>query len=105
MFCTESMGTVSRLPYPCNDTWERGSEGGKIDDEECQYSLTFARQKLLLPDICLLENGKKRAHSKLPMAWHGHEPLFLIVPEVNMADGLLYRVIAEQEEGPDYIMR
>jgi len=67
--------------------------------------LTFARQKLPVPDICLLENGKKRARRKLQMAWHGHEPLFLIVPEVNMADGLLYRVIAEQEEGPDYVMR
>ena len=83
----------------------RGSDRGKTDDEECQYSLTFARQKLLLPDICLLENGKKRARSKLPVAWHGYEPLFLIVPEVNMADGLLYRVIAQQDEGPDYIMR
>jgi hypothetical protein len=67
--------------------------------------LTFARQKLLLPDICLLENGKKCTGSELRVAWHGYEPLFLIVPEVNMADGLLYRVIAEQDEGPDYIMR
>jgi hypothetical protein len=67
--------------------------------------MTFARQKLLLADICLLENGKKRVRSKLTVAWHGYEPLFLIVPEVNMADGLLYRVIAEQDEDPDYIMR
>jgi len=69
------------------------------------YSPTFARQILLLPDICLLEYGKKRSRSKLAVAWHGHEPFFLIVPEVNVADGLLYRVIAEQEEGPDYVMR
>jgi len=65
----------------------------------------LARQKLLLPDICLLENGKKRARSQLPMAWYGHEPVFLIVPEVNMTVGLSYRVITEQDESPDYIMR
>jgi hypothetical protein len=65
----------------------------------------LARQKLLLPDVCLPENGKKRARSKLTVAWHGYEPVFLIVPEVNMTAGLSYRVIAEQDEGPDYIMR
>ena len=48
---------------------------------------------------------KETCPSELPVAWYGHEPLLLIIPEVNVADGLLYRVIAEQDEDPDYIMR
>ena len=69
------------------------------------HLLFFTRHELFLPDICLLENGKQGACSKLHVAWNRYKPPFLFVSEMNMADALLYRAIAEKDEGPDYIMR
>jgi hypothetical protein len=39
------------------------------------------------------------------MAGYRDKPPFLFVPEMYMADALFYRAIAEQDEGPDYVMR
>ena len=67
--------------------------------------LLFACQELFLPDIRLLENRKKCACSKLLVTGDRDEPPFLFIPEMNMADALFYRAIAEQDKRPDYIMR
>jgi len=44
--------------------------------------------EFFLPDTDLLENGKKYAGSKLPMAEYRDGPPFLFVPVMNMADAL-----------------
>jgi hypothetical protein len=58
----------------------------------------------LLPDIGLAENGKKGAGSKLLVARDGDEPSLLFIPEMDMTDVLFYRVVAEQDKCPDYVM-
>jgi hypothetical protein len=65
----------------------------------------FTCQELILSDISLLENGKKGGGSTFTVAGDRDESPFLFVPEMNMADALFYRVVAEQDKRPDYVMR
>lgn len=77
----------------------------KLGDQRLRAPLLFARQEFFLPDIGLLENRKESSGRKLPVGWHRNEPPFLFVPEMDMADALLYRAVAEEDEGPDHVMR
>ena len=68
--------------------WERGDGEREGVTYRIPKFIVIRVLEFFLPDTDLLENEKKYAGSKLPLAEYRDGPPFLFVPVMNMADAL-----------------